>query len=895
MIKNSFNSEENKLPNLPGSYPLLRDGNLPRTNGNTGPTILVIGTAAGGPSGPVAIRDMEVAAKNYTTLGTLLEGLYEVVDGGASRIIAYRIGASPAVLTGIGNNGAIGGYTITPELYDDIAGRVTKFYYSRKTKTIMVWNEAEKLIYNNSPRCTRDVDSFQDTYRGVGAITAVGGGTYRITDANRGDGLDRPAWVPNSLVGDYRAIPTEAADNHVEIVANGTNWFEVNAVLTPATGIRYRVGVPYTRCYGGFPGIFTTVHGIAASGNDSIVTINGYSGDVSVGDDYPNANDLETNDLKGWYLNPNVAQGETFLIKSAVFNKGTGYWDLTVQGDASAVATAGDTCTAGNWKLKNPGLEDSDYDAGVWATAGSRCGNRFCSNRSCPGYQSSAVDSGEVSVTAVGTWKNYGTYGIGGPDLNGGEQGAPVSMESAISYLVSHGELPSAVNYMEYTAGTDGTDLTKRKLFEHLWDALDVAKNIPMDYIYLPGAWADNPNIKYCARTDTDSFDTTDENYPGADTETSHGTFTRPDVLAWFSVFESDEGDYYFAWDNGVAAPITNVTMTTADGKKSITVGNDPSDPTNMIDFHEVDFGYLIARFCYEVSRDDHFVRAIVPFKAPPGYTQQQINSWIGKKPTVDSTGQITRNGRGLLGFPWTQGRITQGTFFVNFVDGSTGNQEPGYILTEGNFSDEAKMRDNLDHYIDIGKYMLLFAGYGIMNNGFLRNGAGYHGSGAGYALGFNTRLSPKSNFTAKSAPNVSMDYYIRHRTLSDLCDAKLVMFKALSDGSAEFSDGPTAARSDSDYQRWTTMSIVSAFFENLRAATKPYLGEALSEAEEDALHAAWEKVKSQAQSDGWITDATFQWIVRDVDKVVGDTRVKVNMKPVFELRRVLAEVSLSV
>jgi len=883
MITTSINSEESKLPNRTGLFTLFQDGNLPRHMLQRGPTVLVIGTASDGPSGAQFVTDLNAATKTYGTNGTLMKGAFEVAYGGAQNIVTLRLGAAPAVLTGIGNGGnSTTGITLTTGKNDDTAGRKMKFYYSKRTKSIQVWDENETLVYDNSPRCTRDVDSFQDTYTGVGDIT-VSGGTIRVTDSNRGSGLARPPWVDNALVGEYRAIPTDTSDTHYAITANGSNWFEVTAAIGATSNVRYKVGQPYTRCYGGFPGIFTTIKKLTTVGNDTYVFLNGYQ-----------EQDLETNDLKGYYLNPNVEQGETFLIKTATWNSGESAWRLRVEGNVSSVASVGDTCTAGNWKLKNPGYADDDYDAAAWAGAGTRCANRFCSNTSCPGYNSSNIDAGGCSVVTTGKWKDFGAYDIGGPDLSGGEHGAPVPMESAISYIASYGEMPGAINYMTYTAGTDGTNLTKRKLFEHLWETLEIAKGISHNYVYVPEAYADNPNIKYCARTDADEFDTSDDNYPGADTETTHAQFTKPDVLAWFAVYEGDDGKFYYAWDNGKAAPITNVTMTTADGRSSITVGNDPSDPTNVIDFHEVDFAYLLARYCYETSRDDFFVRSIVPFR-PPAFSQQQINLWVGKAPTRDSNGFIKKNGRGLLGFPWTAGRITQGNHYVNFADGSVGNQEPGYFLTEGLFSDEPIMHDDNGAKINIGKYIALFPGYGIMNTGFRATSGGYYASGAGYAIGFSSTLRPNSGMTGKTAKGVRVAFGLSGKQISALNNAKLMVFKPVAGGDAEFNFANSAATDESDWQMWTTGSIVAAVCANLRAASKPFYGEPIAEAEEDALYGAWDKVRVNALKNRWITKMDYKWIVRDVDKVVGDTRVKITIYPTFELRRIIATVSLGV
>ncbi|HLX55357.1 MAG TPA: hypothetical protein VKR58_15545, partial [Aquella sp.] len=94
--------------NLPGIFDYKIDGNLGQLPFNTNPIVLVIGTAGEGVGDtPFAISTMGLVSSTFGTLGTLTRGIFEAAASGALNILAYRIGATPAVLSSIGGGGRV--------------------------------------------------------------------------------------------------------------------------------------------------------------------------------------------------------------------------------------------------------------------------------------------------------------------------------------------------------------------------------------------------------------------------------------------------------------------------------------------------------------------------------------------------------------------------------------------------------------------------------------------------------------------------------------------------------------------------------------------------------------------------------------------------------------------
>src|ERR1019366_8125737 len=88
---------------LPGLSIQTLDGGLATKATPTAQSTVIVGTAGIGPADTVyKVTDPAVAANDFGFAGSLIQGLQEVAQGGCDNIFLFRMGTSPAVLSGVG-------------------------------------------------------------------------------------------------------------------------------------------------------------------------------------------------------------------------------------------------------------------------------------------------------------------------------------------------------------------------------------------------------------------------------------------------------------------------------------------------------------------------------------------------------------------------------------------------------------------------------------------------------------------------------------------------------------------------------------------------------------------------------------------------------------------------
>jgi hypothetical protein len=133
--------------NLAGVPAYKPDGNLVPEATASGPRIMVIGTAGKGRGSiPYFVTSTATAKGEFGTDGTLLRGMYEAKAAGAIEIAMYRIGATYAIVTGIGNNGGTGGWTVQTISEDADAGGDYALYYDDSADRLVVKRNSDDLI-----------------------------------------------------------------------------------------------------------------------------------------------------------------------------------------------------------------------------------------------------------------------------------------------------------------------------------------------------------------------------------------------------------------------------------------------------------------------------------------------------------------------------------------------------------------------------------------------------------------------------------------------------------------------------------------------------------------------------------------------------------------------------
>lgn len=486
-----------------------------------------------------------------------------------------------------------------------------------------------------------------------------------------------------------------------------------------------------------------------------------------------------------------------------------------------------------------------------------------------PTYPMGAVDEHIVSVTGTAT---------ASADIDLGSLASPITLEAADGIGAS----------TTYTAGTDGIQLSRMALFEALYEGYIMLENEDLDIVVPQNVYLDDLNVSDMTTAQLNTLNTAP---PWAAASVYPTPGTAFDALGEVFVQEY-EGKYYFWWDmdrDGIAEIFpTGIGLATGSLDAygtALTSG----------DFHEANFAYQLANFCYENSELEVMTIGSIGVKPPNSWTPKDVSSWIGKVPTFTTDGSnnevVSTNGSGLLGIKWVAGRIASAGLPDHTVGGIAGLSYGGFIATDTGWPDGTQQYDLNDALIDIGKYISLVGSYAIFSNSTSDNS--YMATGASQYAGFVSTLNSNSAPTNKVIPGIRIPFRIKNSKLDDLAGMRYVFFAQKKKGVVVM-DAPTAARPDSDYQRIMTIRIVNEVIESLRSAADPFIGEGVLNGPkavglDTALESALKKYVP-THIERYEKKLTYT----QSQKIRGEATVKLLLVPVFELRRLYFEIALS-
>jgi len=470
------------------------------------------------------------------------------------------------------------------------------------------------------------------------------------------------------------------------------------------------------------------------------------------------------------------------------------------------------------------------------------------------------INTGEVIVS--------GEPGAGGADIG--------SVSAFHTLTMSAGEMTSFS--VTFTAGTDGTSPSRMKLYEALTKAYRLLENEQFDIMVPMDVYLDDKNV---ADGDTITL-------PGVNTHPVAGSSS--DALGEVFV-EEYLGSLYFFWDTDGDGD----AELWPDGVGSASASS-KIDGTSLTaaDFHEVNFAYQLANFCFEISENNVEVTGVIGVKPPSSVALEDVSLWVGELPafTVDtgsgqqSVASASDNGSGLLGNKFMAGR------YGYEVAGVAGNAGGGFIRTDSGFVDGIEQLDRGGHFIDIGKHISVVGAWVTMFNPFDSTGFGYTSTMAPTYAGMYSALQSKSAPTNKLVPGIVLPFRINNAKLDDLAGVSFVMGADKAKGNV-VSDAPTAARPDSDYRRLTTVRIVKDAIDAVRQASEPFIGEAGGAAQRAALRTAVDGKLSRLQQGGFIQRYDLNVTATPSQQIQGDATIELNIVPAFELRQIELILSL--
>ena len=487
-----------------------------------------------------------------------------------------------------------------------------------------------------------------------------------------------------------------------------------------------------------------------------------------------------------------------------------------------------------------------------------------------PTYPSAAVDLNELSVS--GTLSDITNIGTG------------ATFAGSVVMAMAGGKGGAITT--TYTAGSNGILLSRMELFEQLYTAYALLENVQVDIVVPANTYLDDTSIYDMTTAEVTAVNTSAP-WASSSVYPTPGTFY--DVLG--AVFAQDyQGTTYFWWDmdrDGVSEIYPTGHQTTDMFGTPLTSG----------DYHEANFGYQLADFCYRKTEDDIAICGSVGMLPPVSWSLKDVSNWIGRKPITapNTTGTqvITTNGSGLLGNKWMAGRLSNSLTGLpgHIVDGIDGLAGGGLIGTDDGWPDGSQLKDRNDHRIDIGKYISVVGAQAILAN--TSSPVSYAASGASVYAGFVSSLEASSAPTNKVQPGARLPFRIAVSKLDDLAGSGYVMFQQKPKG-VVISDAPTAARTDCDYRRLTTFRIVKNTIDAVRSAGEPFLGEGISGARLAALQTAIEQALHSLQKSGDLQRYDVAVTSTPAQQVQGKADVELVLVPAFELRQITVNVSLS-
>lgn len=493
-----------------------------------------------------------------------------------------------------------------------------------------------------------------------------------------------------------------------------------------------------------------------------------------------------------------------------------------------------------------------------------------------PAYPLQRVDLGEVTLTGI--------WATGDGDIG---VGSPVTLADA-----------DGVSGAVYTAGTDGLNLSRMGLYEALHEAYQLLQDQEIDVVVPMNVYLDDLNVMDLTPTQITNR--------GLDTISAHPQAGADnDVLGKFYVEEFEGRNYFWWWFPEDPTAEVDAEFT-ANGGANIFPSAGSADATTKAngdaltgsDFHEVNFAYQLATFCYTQSRDNTEMTGVIGVKPPTSFALKDVALWVGQLPTTDedANGNVVipsgGNGTGLLGNKFMSGRIGVSNELVPFtIDGVAGLYHGGFIATDTGWLDDTHIKDDNDHLIDIGKYISIVAAYPVLANP--SRTTSYTATGAPTYGGFYSGLPAASAPTNKRLTNVRLPFRINTAKLDLLAGQRFVTFHAKTQGIV-ISDAPTAARPDSDYQRLSTVRQVKATVDSIRAVGEPFLGEGMTGSRLSALDTAIDGALNSLVKQGVIIRYEHSVTATPAQRIQGQATVDLKLVPAFELRQITVVVALA-
>lgn len=441
------------------------------------------------------------------------------------------------------------------------------------------------------------------------------------------------------------------------------------------------------------------------------------------------------------------------------------------------------------------------------------------------GFFTAETDLGEIEVSIVGTVDTDNAYEI---------------TDGATGVVMSELDSGYSVSGLTLTVSDPELDLTRKELYEKLDAAYDALQDFTLHFICPMDVYLDDYNV-------ADIVDLSGGNDP----TTYFGT---SDYLGFLKVDTDVNGEKTYTW----------------------------ADTQVDDDYHEVNFAYQLADFCFGMTRNELFVHGVINTRPPIDFSPLNVSKWVGIAPVVNTSGTITTNGTGLLG--------------NKFMAGTT-SWDAGFWATQSGYLDDPDiLTDRNGIQVDIGRYLSIPIDHPVLSNRWAqmaRNTANYRAAVAASLAGILSALTPNVAPYANPLPaSITPGYSIAKYKLDDLSGQHYMAIRRIP-GGYQFYDGPTAARESSDYRRFTTVNIVKYCDSVIRTIAKKYTGIGMDLKARLALKAELDRNFKDIVNAGFLQRFAFQVSQTAQQAVNGQLYIFTELVPAFEARQIFNIIGL--
>lgn len=473
------------------------------------------------------------------------------------------------------------------------------------------------------------------------------------------------------------------------------------------------------------------------------------------------------------------------------------------------------------------------------------------------------IDVGDVLVSGTAT----GGDAIAGTGATNFDRSWTVTQIQAEAN--PSGDLPT----VSVALPVDGLSMTKRQLYLALQKAYDLLSIMQIQRIVVPDAALDNPNVAFWRNNPATAV---------------HNPADNPDALDWLRTTYSADGEPVYHWASetvdSTGAAVSPATFTTA--AQRLSAG-----------YHEVSFGYQLARFCAVQSENLGGCLGFIGTLPPAGFSPKDLRRWIGKSPEKNENGLIVAAGSGLAGIPYLSGAPAS-SLNVLCHDYSSGQRKPGFFLTsdpasptgKGEYDMPADVDEN-GYPVDIGAYIHVVAAVASLTNGM----GTYVNNLAALACGISSRLDDKEALTNKPALGCAQVYRLGMNELDLLTKSKVneLRFRGMTQLPV-FVHDRTAADSESDYIFLQRQQIKFLVVDAIYKEAEPFIGQSTTDGLQlAALKTALERRATELAKRGYVSGAEFSIMSTEADRRIGRAYIDVKFNPADQVVQLRARVAI--